>query len=303
MPLIDSYDHASIPTGTIDVREGVARLPATHDPEPAAPMVVWRGAFGDPALASLMSSPRWPIEVLRALPPGDRWPWTVDGHDGGPSTHHPDVTRRVGAATGCQGDAPENVIASLPLRAYEARDGDIGGLEWWREAAEAHGRVALPGNALVRALLALLGQASEVGSSLFVEQISMIIAKRPAGPLATLTPALHSDLHYGPHSAAVVSLVEPGLPNQRGTIFAPTIDMASVVHLGAISVDTISTALPGVPVVATGCGDVCVYGGMVASDGSTDPRNGVPHLSPDSAGCGARLMVLMHRSRRDCAAV
>ena len=264
-------------------------------------MVVWRGALRYPALASLMASPRWPMEVLRALPPGDRWPWTVDGHDGGPSTDHRDVVRRVDAATGCRGAAPENVIASLPLRGYEERDSDIGGLEWWREAAEPDGPRASPGNAFVRALLALLAQASETGSSLFVEQISMIIAKHPAGPLATLTPTLHSDLHYGPYSAAVASLLEPGWPNQRGTIFAPTIDMAAIERLGSITVDSIATALPGVPLVATGCGDVCVYGGMVASDGSTDPRNGVPHMSPDSPGCGARLVVLMNRAERNCA--
>jgi hypothetical protein len=204
----------------------------------------------------------------------------------------------VSAAAAINGSPSRNAHVTLELRTYEERASEIGGHSWWRERLAKVGESNAFGLAFATALLGLHARAEDAGSELFVEQLSIILAKDPMTPLATLTPTLHSDMYYGVRETAITSLLERGYDQMGGAMYIPARNMAELWSMRPIMLNKIELELSAEHVVQTGSGDVLIYDGMIGPDGVRRPQNGIPHISSDVPGKSARLAILMHHRRR-----
>jgi hypothetical protein len=260
-----------------------------------AALLVWKGGFRSKELDAHFARPSWPLELLEALPPSARWPWKLDVA-GAEVCDPAAIFAAVERASGANRSPKTNVHVKLELRAYQERGNSEGGARWWREreaicATNAFGRAF---HDVLTTFFELSGQA---GSALYTEQISVILSKDEAVPVATLTPTLHSDSFYARRETAIVSLLEKGWDMSGGTHFLPLRNMAELWDRRPITMETLRTQMVGECAVVAGHGDVMIYDGMIGPDGSAERSRGVPHISPDQPGRASRLCLLMHHER------
>lgn len=259
-------------------------------------LLVWRGALDRVALADAMLTSTWPLDLLKALPPGPDWPWELSSGDMQGERRRAEIEKCVRQAAGVKGSPETNMVATLALRSYKERDSLVGGLDWWLSRARPSSPSGGFGEIFVAELIDLLERARSAQSELYVEQISVILAKDPGAPLASLTPTLHSDSYYGRRESAIVSLLESGWDSHGGAMFMPTCTMEALWSLRPLGVEKILQELPDRPLLMTNSGDVAIYDGMIGPDDVARPSNGIPHISSDRAGESARIAILMlHR--------
>lgn len=279
-------------------------LIALLDPPGSAPgadpprLLVWRRAMTSGALEVQFAHASWPLAALEAMPPGDEWPWSLAVGEAPKLTHPAEIGRAVAAAAGTDAPPVGNVHVTLELRTYDERASEIGGHDWWRRRLLKVAAANAFGQALAAALLTLHTRAAAAGSELFVEQLSIILAKDPTRAIATLTPTLHSDTYYGVRETAIASLLERGYDGLGGAMYLPARNMGELWSLRPILLDKLERELGDEVVVQTASGDVLIYDGMIGADGVRRNENGIPHISPERPGNSSRLAILMHHRRR-----
>ncbi len=278
---------------SVDVFRGLS-LPWSD--EYNADLVVWKNAIANPEIASAMARPDWPLRLLSALPKEKGWAWTLKSSLN-PETDRAwswdDVMEYTAKATGIEGSPVGNVAVTLTVREYEQMEPGIGGFEWWQQRLDSGTYEDSFAKAFLQELTLMLGETKDADLNLHVEQISIILSKDGASPVATLTPTLHSDMYYGVRETALVSLTETGTTGFSGTLFAPTVRMDSLEEERPIHVSKMLRLLESQPIVEARSGDLLLYSGMIGADGATLTANGVPHISPDMPGHSARVVILM----------
>ena len=145
-------------------------------------------------------------------------------------------------------------------------------------------------------IVSVLEQLDSLGSSVFVEQLSVVLNKDEDQPLCSITPMLHTDVNAGAWGASVSSLLEEGLNPYGGVMFLPTSTMSELDHLYPITLENLPRQLDSVPFLATSSGDMLIFDGMIDKVGASDRRNGIPHISADTVGQSARLALLMYHA-------
>lgn len=280
-----------------DISE-LMRADARLQPSDGPQLLVWRGALANDALDSFMSSRSWPLALLEDLPPGQGWTWTLTTGDGDATvTEATQILDAVRRASGVNGQPVGNVLATLSIREYEERDSNAGDIAWWRSRRLQGALTVGFGGVLVDSIIRLLERAAAAGCELFVEQLSIILAKDPAALIAAPTPTLHSDMYYGVRETAIVSIIEHGWESLGGAMFLPTCRMNQLWHMRPLNLSKIERQLANEPLIISCSGDVLIYDGMIGPDGQRNARNGIPHISPDVAGKSSRLAILMFNRR------
>ena len=282
--------------GSVRIDTDLARLLQDAPGEQAPGLLIWQRALDD-EVAEAISSPQWPCALLQGLPPADGWRWAARrSADGVPADNDAapvDATRvHEVVSDACAGRG--NACLTLQVRDYRERDTDDGGRDWWSRRCDHVSSDAHVARQVVAAIQVLLARAAGAGLELFVEEVVAVIAKDPAAGLATPTPTLHSDEHYGWRETAIASVAAPGWSSGTGTLFLPDLSMDDVWDRRPIDLDAVGQRLSRQTSIRLRSGDLAIYGGMVGPDGSVDRGRGVPHLSPDVAGSSCRLLLLMH---------
>lgn len=271
------------------------RMQATSHGGPVQAFV-WRGAFNSPALARHFASPTWPLELLHALPPSREWPWK--------SMEAPDLITEPSAivlaaseASGSFSAPTRNAHIALELKTVDERETNIGGLEWWKDRRAGIVGASELGAGIVNSILNVIEVAAACGSHLFVEQLSIILSKAPSRRLRTLAPMIHSDKSYGSRQAAIASIIEAGWDQHGGTILLPTLKLSDIPHEQRAALSLFHEQNPNTPIVLSASGDILIYDGCLDASGADREDIGIPHVSPEALGAGARLAVLMHHKR------
>lgn len=257
-----------------------------------AKIAVWRAALDPSLIERALDTRSWPLEVL-ALRPGN-CAWRLNLGDDNAQGSSDDVERTVGLA--CSMPPHGNAHAVLAIRAYGGAGGDEGSEHWWRSYRD----LAPPGapRALLDAILDLLERARAEGLELVVEEISVVVSHDAGAPLATLTPTLHADEHYGRWAAALASACDASSAS-TGTTFAPTLTMHDVWDQRPINMASLVALAGADALYRTASCDLALYSGMRNVDGAVDRRFGAPHISSDFPGSGARLVLLLRRRNED----
>lgn len=259
---------------------------------------IWRRAMHRPALERCMTSAHWPTELLGALNPDAGWTWDAKHSRGVDNVLHDaeEIFDLLAAASGAYGRPRGNMVVTLNLRSYEDKVSEIGGCDWWRarrgQALLQRSNIAAE---LLTALIDMLEWSRRAGIEIFTEQLSMVIAKDPDEPVATLTPTLHSDLYYGERESVLCSLLEPGFNPFGGTLLVPGIRMSDVQPHLPIDLAKLLELLPDEAMVKVESGDIMLHDGMIGPDGIAVMERGLPHISPDVAGQSSRIVFLMRQ--------
>ncbi|MER8513720.1 hypothetical protein NKH47_12300 [Mesorhizobium sp. M1060] len=269
-------------------------IEALHCHEHAA-LLIWKDALQCEQLTFCMSAPDWPLALLQLMPRRPTMGWCLKGGGGAAVTDQSEVARAVEAACGAEGKPCGNVHAVLPIRTYADQSGEEGTLPWWRSQLEW---LTMPpmARAFSAATAYMLERAEVGGSQLCIEEISLVISSDPSAPLATLTPTLHADAHYGDRESAIVSLSSP-LAKVSGTHFVPCRTMEELWDLRPIRMADLAKVADAHEIYTARSGDLALYSGMKGPDGIARRCNGVPHISPDYPGSGVRLVVLLRHRR------
>jgi hypothetical protein len=294
-----SYDYgaSSIQDGVVLVRSDPTDLVgAMRGPAESWRLMVWRGAFENPVIRSALSKPDWPIRLLSAMPLGRDWPWRAEKGGYGPVDSQSEVQEALASSSGAYGAARGNLLLTLRIREFDDRTSEVGGLDWWQA------RVArLRGSddfaiSLVQQIVTVLEKLRSLGSTIFVEQLAVVLNKDSEKPLCSITPTLHTDVNADEWGASVSSLLEEGHNPYGGALFLPTCIMSELDYLRPITLEKLNAELESVPFLATGTGDLFMFGGMIDRFGVSDRTNGVPHISADAPGVSARLAILMYHA-------
>jgi hypothetical protein len=249
-----------------------------------AVLAVWTSAIQNNALVSAMTSRDWPVMMLELQPPGKSWHLKP--------RFAADSAQEIGGMlrAACSDPPSGNVHAFLGIRDYSDALSVDGSLEWWNGMARSVSNAMV--RAFVDAIVELLRRAESEKLRLLVEEVSVVVSHDAKASLATLTPTLHADQHYGPWGAALLSICGD-IHARNGTIFAPTLCMEDVWHLRPIKLKDLSAVVDENHLYRARSGDLALYSGMKDERGSVNRGNGIPHISPDFPGSGARLVVLL----------
>lgn len=256
------------------------------------------GALRGARISEGMSVSTWPIDLIQNLKTLDGNKWLI-AHG---SLREEQLTRddfeTICNATGMRGKPRGNVRCTLPIRRYDERNSTIGGIYWLEQLIKSNNSSAgiiLP---LLLAIKKVMIDAKANGADLFLEQISMVIAKDPLGTDTCLTPRLHADEYYGFRETAVASLIEEHWSPNGGTWFLPTCTMQDYPDGNTIKPsDLLSDRFQNVPIVYSSSGDLCIYDGMLDEQGTSCANLGLPHISSDIPGRSSRLVLLFHHRR------
>jgi hypothetical protein len=294
-----SYDYGatSIDDGVILVRSAPADLVETmRGPDDAWRLMVWRGAFDNPVIRAAMSRSDWPVRLVSAMALGRDWPWRAEKGSYGPVESQSEAMTALSSSSGASGAAHRNLVLTLKIREFDDRASEVGGLAWWRSrATRLRGADAFP-ISLVQQIISVLDELHVLGADVFVEQLSIVLNKDGDEPLCSITPNVHTDAYAGKWGASVSSLLEDGLNPNGGAVFLPTCTMTELDPLRPISMEKLVSDFQSVPALATGTGDMFVFDGMIDRSGVSGRGNGVPHVSADAPGKGARLAILMYHA-------
>lgn len=249
-----------------------------------AVLAVWMRAMQDSALLAAMTSRDWPVMMLELQPFGKTW--HLKPGAAGDAMQVNEAMLRAACA-----DPPNgNMHAALGIRDYSDALGIDGSLEWWSHLARSTPNAMT--QALVDAIIKMLQRAERERLRLLVEEVSVVVSRDAKASLATLTPTLHADEHYGPWGAAIMSICED-VHGGSGTIFTPTLSMEDIWHLRPIKLKDLSALAPANDLYRARSGDLALYSGMKDEWGVARRANGIPHISSDFPGSGARLVVLL----------
>ncbi|CAN7427678.1 hypothetical protein LJR231_002772 [Phyllobacterium sp. LjRoot231] len=276
----------------------IAEYDRNTSPDSRPSILIWRGALLNDAIREWLISSSWPLSCFNSFSTDKRWEWTVTNDQQIESVDKADIIRQITSASPSADNAAQgNIIATLKIRDYEQRDDYVGGSSWWRECLDKKQNIDLGfGHDLAMMLMQQLENASRVANTtLVVEQISMVLAKDPTKPLATLTPTLHSDSYYGARESAICSLTERGFNRFGGAVFLPSYNMDELWHQRPIDMEKLQFLFKDTEMFHPSSGDVAIYDGMINGAGIQDRSLGVPHISPDIPGLSSRLVVLMRR--------
>lgn len=250
------------------------------------------------ALVRAMSNPSWALCLIQEFMPLGEMGWLISTTAMEDRPLLPSDFSLIYRATGANDTPDGNVRCTWPIRRYDDRQSQSGGLEWAEALLHLNAAREGIGQHLMSALHQLMAAAREEGAEFYVEQISIVIAKDAHSKNTCLTPRLHADEYYGHRGAAIASLLERGWSENGGTWFLPTCHMSGYTDGDSIKPEAVKSAqFNDVPVVHTNSGDVCIYDGMRDAAGKVNPSRGLPHISGDLPGESSRLVVLMNHAR------
>lgn len=301
--IIRNYDLDVADAGLIQVENDLKQLVSTDAMHPSGQpphLLVWRHAFLRQKLEKAMSSPNWSVDLIEGMQ-SQEWNWKIETGEGIKSTNSTEISSWTRKAAGVEHPPSGNVAATLSIREYTDRESGLGGFDWWHERLNHITDTDQNGFAtnLVNTILDVLSTAASAGSAMFVEQISVLLAKDESAPIASLTPTLHSDQYYGVRESAICSLLERGYNDLGGALFMPKCHMDHLWHMRPIDLAKIMSELPDEPLVVTGSGDVLIFDGMIDLNSNCDAKNGIPHISSEVPGKSARLAILMYHHRKN----
>jgi hypothetical protein len=291
------YGDASVQDGVVMVRSDPTDLVGTmRESDQSWRLMIWRGAFDTPVVRRAMGKPDWPLRLLSAMELSNDWPWRAEKGGYGPVDDQSEVMTALSRSSGARGPAHGNILLSLRIREFDDRSSLVGGLNWWKDQiARLRGDDEFP-LSFVNQIVSVLEQLDSLGSSVFVEQLSVVLNKDEDQPLCSITPMLHTDVNAGAWGASVSSLLEEGFNPYGGAMFLPTSIMSELDHLSPITLENLPRRLDSVPFLATSSGDMLIFDGMIDKLGTSDRRNGIPHISADTVGRSARLALLMYHA-------
>jgi len=291
------YGDESVQDGVVMVRSDPTDLVgAMRASDESWRLMVWRGAFDTPVVRRAMSKPDWPLRLLSAMELSHDWPWRAEKGGYGPVDDQSEVMTALSRSSGAGGRAHGNILLSLRIREFDDRSSLVGGLKWWKDqVTRLRGDDEFP-LSFVNQIISVLEQLDSLGSTVFVEQLSVVLNKDEEQPLCSITPMLHTDVNAGAWGASVSSLLEEGLNPYGGAMFLPASIMSELDQLHPITLERLPGQLDSVPFLATGSGDMLIFDGMIDKLGTSDRANGVPHISADSVGESARLALLMYHA-------
>jgi hypothetical protein len=291
------YGAASVDAGLILVRSDPTDLVGTmRGSDDAWRLMVWQGAFDNAVIHAAMARSDWPIRLVSAMALGRDWPWRAEKGSYGPVDSQSEAIEALSSSCGVRGPAQRNLLLSLKIREFDDRVSEVGGLDWWKtRPGRLRGSDDFPAS-LVQQIVVVLGELRQLGAEVFVEQLSIVLNKDINEPLCSITPTVHTDAYAGKWGASVSSLLEDGHNPHGGAVFLPTCVMVELDPLRPITMDKLRSDFPGVPVLTTGTGDMLIFDGMIDRSGASDRCNGVPHISADIPGRGARLALLMYHA-------
>lgn len=260
------------------------------------------GALLTPSLVRMMSDPTWPLDLLVGSRLDAHQYWSISRGGVEECALRPQHLALVRKAAGVD-DAPSgNLRLTWSIRKYAERDKWLGSSPWLKTVL---GR-CLTQRSIFAEILSRLAYLSEValaaGAELFIEQLTVVLAKDSSASNPCLTPRLHADEYYGYRQTAVASLLEKGWSVDGGTWFLPTITMRDIPDGDQVNPEQILSRFPNTPIVATGNGDLCIYDGMRDITGEMRHELGTAHISGDIPGRSSRLVVLMHHQPPEAAA-
>jgi hypothetical protein len=291
------YGASSIEDGVVLVRSDPNDLVgAMRGSDDAWRLMIWHGAFDNPVIQMAMASPDWPIRLVSAMALGRDWPWRAEKGSYGPVETQSEAIAALSSSSGVHGAPRRNLLLTLKLREFDDHVSEVGGLEWWKSRSKRlRGADEFPAS-LIRQFIEVLEQLHCLGAEVFVERLCIVLNKDITEPLCSLTPTVHTDAYAGKWGASVSSLLEHGHNPNGGALFLPTCDMAELDPMRPITMEKLSTDFAAVPVLATGTGDMFIFDGMIDRSGAADRSNGLPHVSADTPGSGARLALLMYHA-------
>jgi len=257
------------------------------------------GAIDVTSLSERMKKSSWPLALVRhsTLPQGQFWSVSRSGTE--ERSLCEDDLVGLGEAAGCAAIPKGNLRLTWSIRRYADKDEHLGSHAWLVGVIKAQQVATSFFSQLLRALFTLFQRAETVGTRLYVEQISAVLAKDPEAPNPCLTPRVHSDEYYGPGQSGIVSLLEPGWSLDGGTWFLPTLNSQQLPPGNRIDAPRFQHHFPNTPIVAAGSGDLCIYDGMRNEAGELCGERGLPHVSGDQPGRSARLVVLLSCEHRE----
>ncbi len=253
-------------------------------------LLVWEGALHSPEIENLFSNALWPEKILDTFRIENGWDWKVK--HGLPDTEHSpsEIHELVRLASGTYGNPAGNVHLALKIREYADTSSPLGGLFWWEDKA-AQVTQDSEGSAVYQKLCQVLQEASQTGWNLFVEGISITIAKDGNKASYSPTSTLHSDRHHKPMQAGVCSIKEDGF-ELGGTLLLPNTKMSQFPEDVDLTFENISPLIQDKPAVLSESYDLHVFGGLKDEFENVHNDNGLPHISRDPPGKSARLIFL-----------
>jgi hypothetical protein len=291
------YGASSIEEGVVLVRSDPNDLvSAMRGSEDAWRLMIWHGAFDNPVIHAAMARSDWPIRLVSAMALGRDWPWRAEKGSYGPVDTQSEAIEALTSSSGVDGAPRRNLLMTLKIRDFDDRASELGGLEWWKSRSKRlRGIDDFPAS-FIRQIIEVLEQLHNLGAEVFVEQLSIVLNKDVAEPLCSITPTVHTDAFAGKWGASVSSLLEHGHNPNGGALFLPTCVMRELDPLRPITMEKLTSDFSAVPLLAAGTGDMFIFDGMIDRSGVGDRSNGVPHVSADRSGSGARLALLMYHA-------
>lgn len=260
-------------------------------------VLIWDQAFGDPAISRLLEQTNWPLQVLAALPQENGWKWRIRDKDYTGDHNASDIERRIYNAAGIASAASLNTHIVLEVRDYYDLTSDVGGVLWWKDHQPSINDNAYA-SVIYHKIYDILATSHQLGASLCVEEISIILNKNPDLDSVTLTNALHSDRCYGSKEAAICTIAEKGFSQQGGTILMPDRNMNEFMQYPTITLEMLESLVGDSHAIASESGDLYLFDGQIGKDSVTNVSNGVPHISGDIPGQSARLVIMMRNKRK-----
>ncbi len=251
-------------------------------------LIIWERAMHSPEIVGLFSNSLWPQKILDTFPVENGWDWKID--NGKPKDEPPNIPELIKLASGAYGNPTGNLHLSLKIRNYDDRSSPLGGLSWWKDKAKSlnPNSEALT---VYEKLCHVLQSASQNGWDLFVEGISITIAKDKQESSYSPTSTLHSDRHHKAMEAGVCSIKEKGFES-GGTLSLPNKKMSDFSEDIDLTFENINPTTQDEPAILSESYDLHLFGGLRDEFGAVNNSNGLPHISRDPPGGSARLILL-----------
>lgn len=269
----------------VDVREFSESMRNTqHHDLDSQRIFVWSD-FGSQISTELFEYSHWQQNFVGLFSNQEIWPWKFKfTNTDSDQLGNQDLIEALG-------DSRKNIIASLRIRAFDSDDPFQGSVEWFDEIVPYLNDEYNESMVLIGHIIQSLRAAKEIGINLFLEKISLMVSNNPNNSI-TLTPHLHRDGAYGHLESAIVSFYSECITPNSSTLFFPDFDFEAVSHLKPITAEKLNNQFPNTLGYSLASGNLAIFSGKLAIDGSKSDARGALHMSPEGFFPTRRLVFL-----------
>lgn len=251
---------------------------------PSQRIFVWSG-FGNQISPNLFNEDNWQKNFVCLFSNQETWPWKYKfSESDSDQIGNQNLINALNSPL-------VNIIASLRIRNFQADDSFQGSLEWFESIIPFLNVEYYESMIIIDHIMNSLCLAKEVGINLFLEKISLIVCNDPISSI-TLTPQLHRDGAYGYLESAIVSFYSEQITPHSSTLFLPDFDMESASKLKPITAEKLNSQFPDTTAYSLSSGNLAIFSGKLAKDGSKSDLRGALHISPEGFFPTRRLAFL-----------